>query len=823
MLCFKPVYSVKNSFSAYFRFCLLASLLFFTLIEPVYAEQLTVGVYQNKPLVFQDAHGKFQGLTIDILQYIAQKEGWNLKIVSGTWNECLQRLARGETDIQVAIAVSDERKKFLNYNKQTLITNWGRVYRNPGIDAESLLDLDGKTVALLEKDIHARVFSNLMEKFNKHVTIISLGSYDQVLEQIDAGSVDVGVVNRLYAMQNSDRFKVKATPIIFNPIEVRYAAPRGKNNHFLQAIDRHLSELKDDKNSIYYQSLEKWFGHYQPTGLPEWIWPVLLAGGTLLFLIIIISFLLNKKVVAKTSELQTELLDRKKVEKSLRESQETLLTVLESIDATVYVVDLESYEILFMNKKMRNLFGGDFQGKVCYKNLRQSDIPCSQCLNDKLLDNHGKPTDVHTWEDYNPVADKWFINNDRAIKWVNGKYVRLQIAFDISDRKKAEEEKFRAADQLLKIQKLESVGVLAGGIAHDFNNIMSAIIGNIEMASFQIADKDTTASSLLKEAQKAVKRATKLTNQLLTFSKGGDPVRDSTSLPELITESADFVLHGSKVACRYHFPDDLWMVTVDSGQISQVIQNIIINAKHAMPDGGAITIHCTNIRNNSGEVLLGTHDKKYVRITIKDTGLGVAKENLDKIFDPYFSTKEEGNGLGLAICNSIISKHQGSITVDSVRDKGTTFTLYLPAVTSTVHNIPDTAELVEKLPSARIMIMDDDKMVRDTVTLQLKALEHEPISVSDGEQAIRLYKELKERRTPVDIVIMDLTIPGGMGGRQAARQLLQIDPQVTLIVASGYSNDPVMANYSKYGFSAAVSKPIDLDGLSKAIKTALQR
>lgn len=822
MIYYMPVSFVKKCFNNCFFVCFLIISLFYTLTEPVYAEKVTVGVYSNEPLVFQDAHGRYQGLSIDILQYIAEKEGWNIKLVTGTWNECLQRLGSGETDIQVAIAISDERQKFLDYNKQTLITNWGRVYRNPHVAAESLLDLDGKTVALLEKDIHARVFSNLMKKFHKNITMIMQESYDQVMEQVDDGKADIGVVNRLYAIQNSDRFNVKATPIIFNPIEVRYAAPKGKSDHFLQAIDRHLRTLKEDKNSIYYQSLEKWFGHYEPVGLPQWIKPVLLAGTTLLFLTFIISLLLNKKIAAKTEELQTELRDRKNVEKSLRESQETLLTVLESIDATVYVADLQSYEILFMNKNMRNLFGGDFQGEICYKYFRRSDTPCSLCLNAKLLDKSGKPTDVHIWEGYNPVTNKWFINYDRAIKWINGKYVRLQIAFDISDRKKAEEEKFKAADQLLKIQKLESIGVLAGGIAHDFNNIMSAILGNIEMASIQIDNKDTTASSLLKEAQKAVKRATKLTNQLLTFSKGGDPIRDSTSLPELITESAEFVLHGSKVACRYNFPEDLWMVNVDSGQISQVIQNLIINAIHAMPDGGAVTIHCTNVQNSSGEVLLGTHDKRYVRITIKDTGSGIPKEHLNKIFDPYFSTKQEGNGLGLSICNSIISKHQGSITVASGRKKGTTFTLYLPATASTKGGIPEKAEQTHQTQPARIMIMDDDKMVRDIVKLQLAALGHKAISVSDGERAIKMYQELQEENTPVDIVIMDLTIPGGMGGRQAAEQLLQIDPNATLIVASGYSNDPVMANYRKYGFKTTVSKPIDLNDLNKAIKKALQ-
>ncbi len=281
------------------------------------------------------------------------------------------------------------------------------------------------------------------------------------------------------------------------------------------------------------------------------------------------------------------------------------------------------------------------------------------------------------------------------------------------------------------------------------------------------------------------------------------------------------MLHGSQVSCTYSAPEDLWDVDVDSGQIGQVIQNIIINAQHAMPEGGSIAIKCTNIHDAATEAHLSIDNGNYVRVTIKDTGVGVSKAIIDKIFDPYFSTKQRGSGLGLAICHSIINKHEGFITVESLPGQGTVFTLYLPAVPTTEATTIKKANDTSATKACRIMVMDDDKMIRDVAQAQLENLGHEPVMVSNGRQAIDKYQELQDNNTPVDIIIMDLTIPGGIGGREAAEKLLAIDPDAKLIVASGYSNDPVMADYQKHGFCAAIAKPFDLKELNDAIASVL--
>jgi PAS domain S-box-containing protein len=383
---------------------------------------------------------------------------------------------------------------------------------------------------------------------------------------------------------------------------------------------------------------------------------------------------------------------------------------------------------------------------------------------------------------------------------------------DITNEKKTEQE-------LLKIRKLEAVGVLAGGIAHDFNNILTAILGNIELA-MKKTDNDTIAP-LLQSAVNATIRASKLTQQLLTFAKGGDPVKETIALPQIIKESADFVLHGSNITCSYNFPPDLHVVDIDSGQMGQVVQNIIINAKQAMPNGGEIQIHCSNT-NGETESLLHNKTGDYVKITIRDSGTGIEKQALDRIFDPYFSTKANGSGLGLAICHSIVKKHRGLIIAESTPGYGSVFTLYLPASNKPISEKLPATEPTGHIQGATIMVMDDEEVVRNVAGSQLEHLGHTPILVANGYEALRTFREMRKNKLRIDIIIMDLTIPGSMGGQETARRILAEDRHMKIIVASGYATDPIMANFRDYGFCGALTKPLILDNLEKVITAVLQ-
>jgi PAS domain S-box-containing protein len=396
------------------------------------------------------------------------------------------------------------------------------------------------------------------------------------------------------------------------------------------------------------------------------------------------------------------------------------------------------------------------------------------------------------------------------------KVIGVVLVFsDITHRIKMEEE-------LLKGRKLESVGILAGGIAHDFNNILTAIMGNVSLAKNYI-DPDNKAYKRLEEADKATQRAKDLTHKLLTFSKGGAPIKTIASVAQLIEDSSGFTLSGTPVKCKYVFTDDLWPVDIDTGQISQVIQNLCLNASQAMPDGGILRIKAEN-EIISADKTIPLEPGNYIKISFSDTGVGISKDFISRIFDPYFTTKQKGSGLGLATVYSIINNHDGLVTVDSELEVGTTFTFYLPASPEKQVTVVDEISMVETelVGSGNVLIMDDEEIVREVAGEIIQHLGFETDFAVDGQEALEKYSQAMKNGNPYTMVVMDLTVPGGMGGGEAIKKLLEIDPRAKAVVSSGYSNNPIMANFSKFGFKGVISKPFRLDEVQKTLKLVLK-
>ncbi len=396
----------------------------------------------------------------------------------------------------------------------------------------------------------------------------------------------------------------------------------------------------------------------------------------------------------------------------------------------------------------------------------------------------------------------------------------LGISRDITERKHAEDSLFRA-------KKIESVGILAGGIAHDFNNLLAAILGYVDLAKSALHPSDKVYQHL-EQAEKSCLQATELTNRLITFSEGGEPLRKETFLAELFRESCDRILRGSDVRCNLFIPDDLWAVLIDEGQMKHVIHQLLMNAREAMPEGGVVTIRAKNMVSFKQDDLF-PNEEACVQWSVTDHGIGIPEKNLSRIFDPYFTTKHrdsnKGMGLGLAICYSIVKRHDGTITVVSEPGLGSTFTVTLPAalpqgdVQKVLQGDIPAHDVTKRTSTSKgkILVMDDEKLIRDLMAEMLRTLGYDVEVAKDGNEAVTLYMKAEESGQFFNLVILDLTVHEGMGGDVAIRKILQINARVKGIVASAYYNDPVLVNYRKYGFMGAIAKPFTMENLKNIL------
>ncbi len=516
-----------------------------------------------------------------------------------------------------------------------------------------------------------------------------------------------------------------------------------------------------------------------------------------------------------------DVTDTRTAQLAFKESDEKFHQLAEHVDSVFWIWDVSLQQMVYVSPAYQRLWGGD---------------------PDRLMNNPFDWLTVVVPEDRRKVEEQFLkrmsresvdlefrvVGHDHEVRWVHNRTFPIQeasgathrvfgVALDVTERKKWEEERLRGA-------KLESLGLLAGGLAHDFNNLLTAILGQLSLAK-HVMDTSDPLYERISEAEHASLRAQDIALQLLTFSKGGAPVKNTINLNKPLEENVRLVLAGSPVRPVFEIASDLWPVHVDIGQVCQVVHNLVINARQAMESGGELIIRARNMPSNDSRIWELSESSSsqdfWVAIEFVDQGGGIRTEILEKIFDPYFTTKSAGSGLGLATSHSIIRNHGGRLSVESTMGVGSTFTVVLPAVP--FEEISDEpVEHTLQVGQGRILIMDDEIQIRKILGEMVERCGYSYQTAKDGEEALDIFCQAKDIGQPFAAVILDLTIPGGLGGKEVIDRLLSLDPHVRAIVVSGYSNDPVLANYQEYGFKGRVAKPFNLVDISKVLSRVVQ-
>ncbi|MCP4653427.1 MAG: PAS domain S-box protein [Candidatus Omnitrophica bacterium] len=529
---------------------------------------------------------------------------------------------------------------------------------------------------------------------------------------------------------------------------------------------------------------------------------------------------LEKRVEERTYELSfankqlmRQIVEREEVEKELRASQERLKILFEYAPDAYYISDLRGV-FIDGNRAVEQLTGydkGELVGKdlIAKFTLEEESEKAEKLLSQNAAGNAGGPEEIIVKR---KDGSRVTVEIRTFPVKMKGDTAVLGIGRDVTERKKEEETR-------QKTERIESLGVLAGGIAHDFNNILTVVLTNLDLAKMYGEGQEKILERLI-EAEAASVQAKNLTQQLLTFSKGGVPIKKTAAIKEMLKDVGEFTLRGSNVRGDFDIDENLSSVEIDLGQMSQVVQNLVLNGQQAMPDGGTIKISAKNItlsKNNSQLLEAG----KYIEITISDHGMGVPEEHMKRIFDPYFTTKQKGSGLGLAVVFSVIEKHGGHINVKAKQGQGTTFSIYLPVSLQQETKKNEKSKVTKGEGS--LLVMDDEASLVKALKIVFHNLGYKASFAANGEDTIKLYKEAIDTGTPFDVVILDLTIPGGRGGKEIIGELLKIDPKVRAIASSGYSTDPVMVDFQEYGFKGAAAKPYELSVLSQTIKGIMKQ
>lgn len=778
---------------------------------------IRIGIFALEPISFLDESGIAQGFNPSLLRQISANEGWQAVFVYGNWGEGMDRLESGDIDLMVNVAYTEERAKKLDYNYEPVMELWGQVFIKPNGEIKSISDLAGKRVGILRRGINGKNFIKTANELGVTCNYVSYETLSDIFTAVQKGEVAAGVTPQHYGLRHASAYNLVPSSIQFSPFPIYYATKKGQHRLLLSQIDSYLARWKNDKDSYYYQQFNHWMGGPKSTTnkIPHWLLFSLACVATAALILLCFSLLLKTQVKKRTAEVVEANLELSQSEARYRN---LISSMVQPMALHEIICDDSGTPVDFLFLDVNPAFEQLF------------DIPATDIIGKRTLEL--KPdTDPQWIEIFGRVAKSGnpahFEINDENI----GKHLDIvayspapkqfvSILTDITERTKMLQEKQRLQGQLLHTQKLESLGVLAGGIAHDFNNILMAILGHCELALRRLA-KESPAKQNIEQIKNSANKAADLANQMLAYSGKGKFIVEPLDLSMIVAEMEQMlaVSISKKAILRYEFAPVLPSVEADATQLRQVILNLVINASDAIGDKSGVIVITTGVMDCDQFYLQDTWlDEKleagqYVYLEVADTGCGMDRDTVNRIFEPFFSTKFTGRGLGMAAVLGIVRGHHGAIKVYSEPNKGTTFKVLFPA-TSKPAVLFDIDQNTEPLQgSGTVLLVDDDETVRNIGREMLEEFGFAVITANDGREALEKYRTVDD----ISFVLMDLTMPH-MDGEQSYRELLRIDPAVRVIMSSGYNEQEVSQKFAGKGVCGFLKKPYQLSALQKAIK-----
>ncbi|MBF0278440.1 MAG: PAS domain S-box protein [SAR324 cluster bacterium] len=800
-------------------------------------ETIDVGYTENNPMCYTDARGKPAGLFVDILNYIALQEDWQLVYHKDSWPEHQKNLRKGNLDILVPMAISEERMKFFEFNQVDAFNNWAEIYISRDSPIKSLLDLNGKRVASNKRGIFTtgpEGILHLREKFQLDTEIIGTNSYSEASQLVANNKADAAVLNRMGGARLAEQFGLVKSGIVFSPVRLRF----GLNKHselsplLARAIDFHLAELKEDQNSIYHQSIMNALGEHsiKVEIIPRWL---LLTMAGLVILIVITAFfvfLLNSKVKNRTRELRNanislvqsnehltkEIAVRLETETALRENEKKYRDLFEESKDTIYITNRDG-SLADINQAGLDLFGFSKE-EMGDQNIRQYfQFPDEQIQLLQQIEEEGfiKDREIVLKNKNGSRIDCLVSASMRRDK--NGQCIGYQgILRDISKRVELE-------NQLRQVQKLESVGTLAGGIAHEFNNLLSPILGYTALLKEKIADERQEKEEL-DQIFIAGQRAAALVRQILAFSRKSISKKHHVDMGEVLQEALSLLKHTipATISIQHEIDSNLPKINASPQEILQVITNLCVNASHAMPDLGTLSINLKNgipgkCSNYFGKAIVGP----FIELSIADTGHGIDATTMAHIFEPFYTTKDtgKGTGLGLSVVLGIVEQHGGHISVESEVGKGTKFCVCLPIETGPEHVSPSPEKLSVLYGNERILLVDDELMVTKVISKMLETLGYQVASFTDHLEFLSVFREQSNN---FDLLISDYTMPK-INGKMLVDQVKEIRSDIPIMLMTGYNNAVTEENVQSWGIDALLMKPAEIADLSQKVRRILDR